>query len=350
MTSRHLHGDGAPADASGAQTEAPARTGLALDARQRAMLAEMGVRVWWPAVPAPAPERAPASDAPAASPPVQAHDPSAPTPDRVDAKNVAQPDRMALASGEKRQHFPARPAAEPPTAPITALAAPAAATAAASPAALPREAIARMDWPALREAVRQCQACGLHAQRRQAVFGMGDERARWLVVGEGPGEQEDAQGLPFVGPSGQLLDAMLRAIGWDRQAQAGDVAARTPAFPPLSQPVQPVFIANAVKCRPPGNRNPHPDELAHCLPYLQRQIALLQPRIILALGRFAVQSLLGSTEPLGRLRGRVHRYQGIPVIVSYHPAYLLRQPAEKARAWQDLCLALEVAEREGAST
>jgi DNA polymerase len=214
---------------------------------------------------------------------------------------------------------------------------------------MPREAIARMDWPALREAVRQCQACGLHAQRRQAVFGMGDERARWLVVGEGPGEQEDAQGLPFVGPSGQLLDAMLRAIGLDRQAQAGDAAARDPALPPLSQPAQPVFIANAVKCRPPGNRNPHPDELAHCLPYLQRQIALLQPRIILALGRFAVQSLLGSTEPLGRLRGRVHRYQGIPVIVSYHPAYLLRQPAEKARAWQDLCLAIEVAEREGAA-
>lgn len=347
MTSRHLHGDGAPADAPGAPNEAPADTGLALDARQRAMLAEMGVRVWWPA--APAPERAPASDAPAASPPVQARDPSAPMSDRVDTKNVAGPDQMALASGEKLQHFAARPAAEPPTAPITDLAAPAA-LAAAGPATMPREAIARMDWPALREAVRQCQACGLHAQRRQAVFGMGDERAHWLVVGEGPGEQEDAQGLPFVGPSGQLLDAMLRAIGLDRQAQAGDAAARNPAVPPLSQPAQPVFIANAVKCRPPGNRNPHPDELAHCLPYLQRQIALLQPRIILALGRFAVQSLLGSTEPLGRLRGRVHRYQGIPVIVSYHPAYLLRQPAEKARAWQDLCLALEVAEREGAST
>lgn len=347
MTSRHPHGDGAPADAPSAPNEAPACTGLALDARQRAMLAEMGVRVWWPA--APAPERAPASDAPAASPPVQARDLSAPMPDQGDAKNVAQSDGMALASGEKLQHFAARPAAEPPTAPITDLAAPAA-LAAAGPATMPREAIARMDWPALREAVRQCQACGLHAQRRQAVFGMGDERAHWLVVGEGPGEQEDAQGLPFVGPSGQLLDAMLRAIGLDRQARSGDVAARDPALPPLSQPAQPVFIANAVKCRPPGNRNPHPDELAHCLPYLQRQIALLQPRIILALGRFAVQSLLGSTEPLGRLRGRVHRYQGIPVIVSYHPAYLLRQPAEKARAWQDLCLALEVAEREGAST
>lgn len=347
MTSRHPHGDGAPADAPSAPNEAPACTGLALDARQRAMLAEMGVRVWWPA--APAPERAPASDAPAASPPVQARDLSAPMPDQGDAKNVAQSDGMALASGEKLQHFAARPAAEPPTAPITDLAAPAA-LAAAGPATMPREAIARMDWSALREAVRQCQACGLHAQRRQAVFGMGDERAHWLVVGEGPGEQEDAQGLPFVGPSGQLLDAMLRAIGLDRQARSGDVAARDPALPPLSQPAQPVFIANAVKCRPPGNRNPHPDELAHCLPYLQRQIALLQPRIILALGRFAVQSLLGSTEPLGRLRGRVHRYQGIPVIVSYHPAYLLRQPAEKARAWQDLCLALEVAEREGAST
>lgn len=312
------------------------RAGLALDARQRAMLAEMGVRVWWPA--APAPERAPASDALAASAPVHAPAQPNPTRDPGATKTTALPDQMALESGEKSQNFAARPPADPATPPV----------AAPGPAPMPREAMARMDWPALREAVQQCKACGLHAQRAQAVFGMGDERARWLVVGEGPGEQEDAQGLPFVGPSGQLLDAMLRAIGLDRHAQAGEAASRDLALPPLSQPAQPVFIANAVKCRPPGNRNPHPDELAHCLPYLQRQIALLQPRIILALGRFAVQSLLGSTEPLGRLRGRVHRYQGIPVIVSYHPAYLLRQPAEKARAWQDLCLALEVAEREGA--
>lgn len=332
MTNRHSHGDGVPADASGAPTESITRTGLALDTRQRAMLAEMGVRVWWPA--APAPERARASAAQAAAPLAQPPVQPGTTPDLDEIRTTAQHEQMAPASGESPQHFAATHAE----------------AAAAGPAALPREAIARMDWPALREAVRQCQACGLHAQRRQAVFGMGDERARWLVVGEGPGEQEDAQGLPFVGPSGQLLDAMLRAIGLDRRAQVDAAAtARDPALPPLSQPAQPVFIANAVKCRPPGNRNPHPDELAHCLPYLQRQIALLQPRIILALGRFAVQSLLGSTEPLGRLRGRVHRCQGIPVIVSYHPAYLLRQPAEKARAWQDLCLALEVAERESAA-
>lgn len=310
------------------------QAGLALDARQRAMLAEMGVRVWWLA--ASAPERTPPSDAHAAPSQAQALSQPDSTAALYASINRAPTDRTALESAGKSQNFAASSAPQETAPP---------APAAGQPAML-HEAIARMDWPALREAVCQCQACGLHAQRRQAVFGMGDERARWLVVGEAPGEQEDAQGLPFVGPSGQLLDAMLRAIGLDRRAQASDEAVRDPALPPLSQPAQPVFIANAVKCRPPGNRNPHPDELAHCRPYLQRQIALLQPHIILALGRFAVQSLLGSTEPLGRLRGRVHRYQGIPVIVSYHPAYLLRQPTEKARAWQDLCLALQVAERE----
>ena len=192
-------------------------------------------------------------------------------------------------------------------------------------------AIARMDWAELRSSVAACSACELCQGRTQTVFGVGSVQADWLVVGEAPGEQEDAQGEPFVGKSGQLLDNMLRAIGVSRDASGTD-------------PSRQAYIANSVKCRPPGNRNPAPDELAQCEPFLVRQIALLQPKIILAMGRFAVQSLLRSTEPIGRLRGRVHRYQGVPLIVTYHPAYLLRNLDEKARAWDDLCLAAETAD------
>jgi DNA polymerase len=181
-----------------------------------------------------------------------------------------------------------------------------------------------MDWPALREAVAGCTACKLCSGRRQTVFGVGNERAEWMIVGEAPGEQEDRQGEPFVGKSGQLLDNMLRAIGLTR-AEAD--AQRQ------------VYIANTLKCRPPGNRNPEPDELAQCEPFLIRQVELVQPRIILAMGRFAVQSLLRNSEPIGKLRGRVHRYQGMPLIVTYHPAYLLRNLDDKAKAWDDLCLA-----------
>ncbi|MBK7532862.1 uracil-DNA glycosylase [Piscinibacter sp.] len=183
-----------------------------------------------------------------------------------------------------------------------------------------------MDWPALREAVTNCSACKLCQGRRQTVFGVGHPHAHWMVVGEAPGEQEDRQGEPFVGKSGQLLDNMLRAIGLTR-AQA--------------EPAQQVYIANTIKCRPPGNRNPEPEELAQCEPFLIRQVELVKPKIILAMGRFAVQSLLRSNEPIGRLRGRVHRYQGVPLIVTYHPAYLLRNLEDKARAWDDLCLALQ---------
>jgi DNA polymerase len=183
-----------------------------------------------------------------------------------------------------------------------------------------------MDWPALREAVAGCTACKLCTGRKQTVFGVGNPRAHWMIVGEAPGEQEDLQGEPFVGKSGQLLDNMLRAVGLTR----GEAA-----------PEAQVYIANTVKCRPPGNRNPEPAELAQCEPFLIRQIALVQPRIILAMGRFAVQSLLRSTEPIGRLRGRVHQYQGVPLVVTYHPAYLLRNPEDKSRAWDDLCLARE---------
>jgi uracil-DNA glycosylase family 4 len=184
------------------------------------------------------------------------------------------------------------------------------------------------DWQQLRESVAACTACKLCEGRRQTVFGVGNERAHWMIVGEAPGEQEDIQGEPFVGKSGQLLDNMLRAISLTR----GDADA-----------ARQVYIANTIKCRPPNNRNPEPDELAKCEAYLVRQVQLVQPKIILAMGRFAVQSLLRSQEPVGRLRGRVHHYEGVPLIVTYHPAYLLRNPEDKAKAWDDLCLASEVA-------
>jgi len=200
--------------------------------------------------------------------------------------------------------------------------------------------VATLDWPALREAVVSCTACKLCNGRRQTVFGVGNPHAHWMVVGEAPGEQEDIQGEPFVGKSGQLLDNMLRAIGLSRHETPPPGGEGSPA-----DPARQVYIANTLKCRPPGNRNPEPDELAQCEGFLIRQIELVRPRIILAMGRFAVQSLLRSTEPIGRLRGRVHRYQGVPLIVTYHPAYLLRNLEDKARAWDDLCLGLETAAR-----
>jgi DNA polymerase len=147
-----------------------------------------------------------------------------------------------------------------------------------------------------------------------------------MIVGEAPGEHEDRQGEPFVGQAGRLLDNMLRAIGLTRQP---------------APPEQQVYICNVLKCRPPGNRNPTPQEVAQCEPFLKRQVALVKPRIILAMGRFAAQSLLRSDEPIGRLRGRVHDYEGVPVIVTYHPAYVLRNLTEKAKSWEDLCLALD---------
>lgn len=192
-----------------------------------------------------------------------------------------------------------------------------------------------MGWAELQQAVAGCQACDLCQSRKNTVFGVGDTQARWLVVGEAPGENEDLQGEPFVGAAGQLLDNMLKALGLHR-AGSGE---------------QGVYIANVLKCRPPANRNPQPAEVRQCEPYLRRQVELLQPQIILALGRFAVQSLLQATVPdvaaipLGKLRGQVHSYQGVPVVVSYHPAYLLRTPQDKAKAWADLCLALDVMRR-----
>jgi DNA polymerase len=188
-------------------------------------------------------------------------------------------------------------------------------------------AVAAMDWPALRAAVAACRACALCESRKQTVFGVGHPNARLMIVGEAPGEQEDLQGEPFVGQAGKLLDNMLRAIGLTRADAA---------------PEQQVFIANTLKCRPPRNRNPDPTETARCAPFLARQIELVRPRVLLAMGRFAAQALLASDEPIGRLRGRVHHWRDTPVIVTYHPAYLLRTLADKARAWDDLCLVASV--------
>lgn len=259
-----------------------------LDARQRAMLAEMGVRVW----------------APRAAAAVEV----------AEAVEPARPESMC---------------AEPPVrpAPVTLSAPRPPAVAPVADGALRPQGIEQMDWDALRTAVAACQACPLGRSRTNTVFGTGDVSADWMVVGEAPGENEDLQGEPFVGAAGQLLDRMLQAVGRSRQGQGA----------------QGVYIANVLKCRPPANRNPQPPEIAQCEPFLVRQVTLLRPRLILAMGRFAVQTLLGSNEPIGRLRGQVHHYQGVPVVVTYHPAYLLRNPIDKRKAWADLCLAMDTA-------
>lgn len=275
--------------------------GLQLDERQRAMLAEMGVRLWWPA-----PE-APASETPEPVPaPVSASAPVTPRP------SVVAPVAMSAAPAVRPAQAPASP----------------------KPAGtLVPSSLSHLDWAALQDSMRACTACPLSQGRCNVVPGVGDhQRPDWLVVGEAPGEQEDRQGEPFVGAAGQLLDRMLFAMGLARGER--------------------VYITNVIKCRPPHNRNPEPAEVAQCSPFLQRQIELLQPRIVLAVGRFAAQSVLAlagvdeatRSQPLGKLRGQVFRLstaQGaVPVVVSYHPAYLLRSPAEKGKAWADLCLAM----------
>ena len=242
-----------------------------LDARQRAMLEEMGIRLFLPQT-------------------VAVEEPA------LTEEPVLAPVRQA--------EVPVRT----PPAPARPLV-----------AARERPGIEAMDWDALRETVAACQACKLCEGRGQTVFGVGDRQADWLVVGDSPDENEDRQGEPFVGPAGKLLDNMLGALGVNRRAN--------------------VYIANLLKCRPPGNRNPEPEEMAQCEPFLRRQVELLQPKIILAMGRFAVQTLLQTSEPIGRLRGRVHRYHEVPVVVTYHPAYLLRNLPDKAKAWSDLVLA-----------
>lgn len=185
--------------------------------------------------------------------------------------------------------------------------------------------VAALDWDALAARVADCTLCGLCEKRTNTVFGVGDREADWMLIGEAPGENEDKQGEPFVGQAGKLLDNMLQSLSLKR----GDN----------------VYIANVIKCRPPGNRNPEPDEVASCEPYLQRQVALVKPKLIVALGRFAAQTLLKTDASIASLRGRVHAYEGVPVIVTYHPAYLLRSLQDKSKAWADLCLARDTFRR-----
>ncbi|HEX7888842.1 MAG TPA: uracil-DNA glycosylase [Ramlibacter sp.] len=243
---------------------------LQLDARQRAILQEIGVRVFWP--------EAPVEEA------------------FVEAAPTLQP----------------RPAAAPQAAPAPQ---PRPVPAPASPARAATGSLGDLGWDELEAAVAQWAA----ARRRKAVFGTGDRRAQWLCIGEPPAEEEERQGLPFTGDAGKLLDNMLAAVGASRQRGA--------------------YLASALKARLPEDRSREAEDTAQSLAFLQRQVELLQPRVILAMGRFPVQMLLQPTEPLGKLRGRVHRFGDVPVVVTYHPAYLLRTPADKARAWADLCLA-----------
>lgn len=200
-----------------------------------------------------------------------------------------------------------------------------AADAAFPPAAAPDETTnpASLDWPALEQRVTSCTACGLHTTRTQVVFGVGDRNADWMVIGEAPGADEDRMGEPFVGRAGQLLNAMLFAIGLQREQ---------------------IYIANVLKCRPPNNRDPLPAEVTQCEPYLLRQVALVRPKVILAVGRVAAQNLLRSARNVGALRGQVFQFgpAQIPLVVTYHPAYLLRSPEQKAKAWQDLLLARRI--------
>ena len=175
------------------------------------------------------------------------------------------------------------------------------------------------DWIPLKAAVSGCTKCGLHKTRTQTVFGVGDEQADWMLIGEAPGAEEDRLGDPFVGQAGKLLDNMLAAIGLSRRRN--------------------VYIANVLKCRPPGNRNPAPEEVEQCSPHLLKQIELVKPKLIVAMGRFAAQTLLESDASIAAMRGRVHRYAGVPLIVTYHPAYLLRTLEDKAKAWEDLLFA-----------
>jgi len=284
---------------------------LDLDARQRAMLAEMGVRVWLPESPSVLPSDTTAVDV---------------------AVNDAQP-----SGGASPESRPAsRAVVRPPMVALPAVDTPPPSTFVARRP----EGVEQMDWAQLQTAVASCEGCGLCKTRTRTVFGVGAPapegqapQVDWLIVGEAPGENEDLQGEPFVGQAGKLLDNMLKACGLSRHGERGPQGGG-------------VYIVNVLKCRPPGNRNPRPEEVAQCEPYLQRQVQLLQPKIIVAMGRFAVQSLLAgsvpdvASQPLGKLRGTVYAYHGVPVVVTYHPAYLLRSLSDKSKAWADLCLAM----------
>jgi uracil-DNA glycosylase len=327
------------------------RTGIQLDTRQRAMLEAMGITVWQSE---PLVDKRPLAQqniAGAATKNVVKNEsiavrnaqsvPSSAAPTQSHASAATRDAEGTSASASAHFSTPVSAPSVPSYATPARTATPTASShSAASPVTLQPlpDGIAHMDWLQLQSAVSTCQACALCQGRKNTVFGIGQPsteallppRADWLIVGEAPSEHEDAQGEPFVGEAGKLLDNMLRAMLVDGQ--------------PLARQRN-VFISNVLKCRPVADRNPSSAEVAMCQPYLQRQIALLQPKIILAMGRFAVQALTGSTEPLGKLRGRVHVLQGssyaAPVIVTYHPAYLLRNLPDKAKAWADLLLAME---------
>ncbi len=260
----------------------------------------------------------------AANPPAEA--PAAPA---AHAETGAQADAApaALIDARVLAPAPALTPAEPEAAGIEPASAPMAEASLFADGPNPAAAALPADWDNLRTEVAACQRCRLCETRTQTVFARGNPQARWLFVGEAPGEQEDLQGLPFVGPAGKLLDNMLAALGLDRE--------------------QDVYIANVLKCRPPRNRNPQGDEILACQPYLRQQIAWQQPAVIVALGRFAAQTLLDTEASIGSLRSKVHEYAGVPLVVSYHPAYLLRTLPDKAKAWQDLLFAREVMRRQG---
>lgn len=280
-----------------------------LDDRQRAMLAEMGVRVWWPQ----------GAHATAQAEPVEAQHQAA-----MQAP-LARPTMASVTAAAPR--LSAAPAA--PQVPAAATAAPTGSAWKPLP-----EGLSSMDWVRLQAAVQACQSCALSGARKAPVWGPAAAQADWMVVGDFPSPEDDQLGEPFTGSEGVLLDNMLKAVGVRRQGAASSAQD--------SAPWAQAYLTCAVKCRPPAGRNPEASELAVCAGYLSRQVALVQPKVILAMGRFAIQSLLGSTEPMGKLRGTVHAFQGVPVVVTYHPTSLLRTAADKAKAWADLVLALKV--------
>ena len=293
---------------------------LDLDDRQRAMLLEMGVHVWWPQAQAPVLAESPA--------PVVA---------LVPPRGVEAAPRAASANPDATEIIAQPPLSTRAIAPNT-LNASTPISERSAPACLPGD-VAAMDWATLARTVASCQACKLCTGRQAPVFAPADalRPADWLVVGEPPDEAEERQGAAFADQAGQLLDNMLKAVGVSRHAATAGAGASGAAA---------AYVTNVVKCRPGAVRNPEPQELAVCENYLRREVALVQPKVILAMGRFAAQTLLRdslpevSSIPLGKLRGQVYRYQGIPVVVSYHPSYLLRTQQDKARAWADLCLTL----------
>ncbi len=298
-----------------------------LDDRQRAMLAEMGVRVWWPQ-PSDAAPQAVAEVAPA-----RATEGAAPAPGVSVVAPLASPSSPMPTAAPTASVPVQAPAIRPATREPVVLSPDPVQAKGPVFAPLP-EGLSSMGWAQLQTAVQACQSCALCAARQTPILGSGQGTAQWMVVGDLPSDTDEPSGQPFTGPEGVLLDNMLKAVGVRRQGSAQNADARVD--------LPEACLTHAVKCRPQNGRNPETSELATCAAYLSRQVTLVQPRVILAMGRFAIQSLLGSTEPMGKLRGRLHDFQGVPVVVTYPPSSLLRNPADKAKAWADLVLALSV--------